>query len=215
MVAFALEGCHSQSLDPSLFSQKKKTHTHSKKYLLSLSLPSLPPLLSQEQTKKNTSPAPPVPSALAIRVLRVAPARPRTQAHTAATQFTHADLGAPRFSRFRGTVTRKQSLQDASPGSESSPSSPGRFLGRRPSVLSTIARVRVTTEQKPTKKRRRKRHTQVQLCGGSWPHAFRAHSSETIAKMFNCTWAKKSHSQLHLRTQLKNKAHKFALAIWK
>ena len=60
-----------------------------------------------------------MPSALATGVLQVAPLRPRTQAHTAATQFTHADLGASRFSRFRGAVARKPSLRDASLGSES------------------------------------------------------------------------------------------------
>ena len=41
------------------------------------------------------------------------------QAHTAATQFTHADLGASRSSRFRGAVARKPSLRDASLGSDS------------------------------------------------------------------------------------------------
>ena len=49
---------------------------------------------------------------------------------------------------------------------------------------------------------RRKRHTQVHLCRGSWPDTPRAHTSETVARTIHCAKAKYSQSKLQLRTQL-------------
>ena len=75
-------------------------------------------------------------------------------------QAIHADLRVPLVSLVPWAVASKGSLRGASPGSESSPLSPGRFLGRRPSVLSTIARGRVTTDPQSQKGgRQRFRHS--------------------------------------------------------
>ena len=58
-------------------------------------------------------------------------------------------------------AVRTQSLRDASPGSESSPSSPGRFWGRRPFVRSAIVRWQEATDpQSPKGGSQRACHTE-------------------------------------------------------
>ena len=68
-------------------------------------------------------------------------------------------------------------------------------------------------EKKPYNEDTEKRHTQVQLCGGSWPK----HSELTHPKMLrkNCAGTKNSQSQLQLRTNLITLAYKFEFAVWK